>query len=75
MDYGDSFHLTFLEEGFAMSRIRLNDKVSRFSTLSKTKDLKGQVSDESIQDTLLDALNYSVMSVMEIDRDAKKSAE
>ncbi len=75
MDYGDSFHLTFLEEGFAMSRIRLNDKVSRFSTLSKTKDLKGQVSDESIQDTLLDALNYSVMSVMEIDRDGKKSAE
>jgi hypothetical protein len=75
MDYGDSFHLTFLEEGFAMSRIRLNDKVSRFCTLSKTKDLKGQVSDESIQDTLLDALKYSVMSVMEIDRDAKKSAE
>ena len=75
MDYGDSFHLTFLEEGFAMSRIRLSDKVNRFSTLSKTKDLKGQVSDESIQDTLLDALNYSVMTVMEIDRDGKKSAE
>ena len=75
MDYGDSFHLTFLEEGFAMSRIRLSDKVNRFSTLAKTKDLKGQVSDESIVDTLLDALNYSVMSVMEIDRDAKKSAE
>jgi hypothetical protein len=75
MDYGDSFHLTFLEEGFAMSRIRLSDKINRFDTLSKTKDLKGMVSDESIIDTLLDALNYSVMTVMEIDRDAKKSAE
>lgn len=75
MDYGDSFHLTFLEEGFTMSKIRLNDKVSRFCTLSKTKDLKGQVSDESIQDTLLDALNYSVMSVMEIDRHGEESAE
>jgi hypothetical protein len=74
-DYGDSFHQTYLEEGFAMARIRLSDKINRFDTLSKTKDLKGMVSDESIIDTLMDALNYSVMTVMEIDRDGKKSAE
>ena len=70
-DYGDSFHQTFIEEGFAMARIRLSDKISRFNTLSKTKDLKGQVSDESINDTLLDALNYAVMTIMEIDRGEK----
>lgn len=28
-DYGDSFHQTFLEEGLAMARIRLGDKLSR----------------------------------------------
>lgn len=33
-DYGDSFHQTFVEEGMAMARIRLGDKLSRFKTLS-----------------------------------------
>ncbi len=33
-DYGDSFHLSFLEEGMAMPRIRLGDKFSRFKTLT-----------------------------------------
>lgn len=64
-DYGDSFHVTFLEEGMAMSRIRLGDKLSRFKKLSKDKDRK--VSDESIRDTLIDLANYAIMTVMEID--------
>lgn len=34
-DYGDSFHQTFVEEGLAMTRIRLGDKFSRFKTLSR----------------------------------------
>lgn len=29
-DYGDSFHQTFTEEGMAMPRIRLGDKMARF---------------------------------------------
>ena len=36
-DYGDSFHQTFVEEGLAMTRIRLGDKFSRFKTLSRTR--------------------------------------
>lgn len=28
-DYGDSFHQTFTEEGMAMPRIRLGDKLAR----------------------------------------------
>lgn len=86
-DYGDSFHQTFLEEGFAMPRIRLHDKFSRFKTLSRlagsVDDLirkatdsdtaevlskKQRVTDESIRDTLIDLANYSLMTVMEIDR-------
>lgn len=66
-DYGDSFHITFKEEGFAMSRIRLTDKLERFKKLTRS-DGPPQVTDESIRDTLLDLANYSIMSVMELDR-------
>lgn len=64
-DYGDSFHQTYVEEGMAMPRIRLNDKFSRFKTLSMGKDQK--VKDESIRDTLLDLANYAIMTVLELD--------
>ena len=64
-DYGDSFHQTFVEEGMAMSRIRLGDKFSRFKTLSRSTEQK--VNDESIRDTLLDLANYAIMTVLEMD--------
>jgi len=67
-DYGDSFHDTYLEEGMAMARIRLSDKLSRFKSL--TKGGSQQVSDESIRDTLLDLANYAIMTVIEMDREA-----
>lgn len=66
-DYGDSYHLSFLEEGMAMARIRLGDKLNRFKTLTKS-ELR-MVTDESIRDTLIDLANYSIMTVMEIDRE------
>ena len=65
-DYGDSFHDTFVEEGMAMARIRLSDKLSRFKKLSKA-DTEQKVNDESIRDTLLDLANYAIMTVMEMD--------
>lgn len=79
-DYGDSFHQTFEEEGLAMARIRLGDKFSRFKTLSRlsASDSDAQkVTDESIEDTLLDLANYAIMTVLEMQcekeaRDAKK---
>ena len=64
-DYGDSFHITFLEEGMAMARIRLSDKLGRFKNLTREK---GLVQDESIRDTLIDLANYAVMTVAEMDR-------
>lgn len=64
-DYGDSFHQTFLEEGLAMARIRLGDKLARFNALTKSGDQ--QVNDESIRDTLIDLANYAIMTVMELD--------
>ena len=65
-DYGDSFHLSFLEEGMAMARIRLGDKLNRFKTLTKSDHQ--EVKDESIRDTLIDLANYAIMTIMEIDR-------
>lgn len=69
-DYGDSFHKTYLEEGMAMARIRLGDKLNRFKTL--TKGEQQMVNDESIRDTLMDLANYSIMAIMELDREAQE---
>lgn len=66
-DYGDSFHKTFMEEGFAMARIRLSDKLERFKSLTKN-DAKAMVNDESVEDTLLDMANYAIMTVIEMRR-------
>lgn len=66
-DYGDSFHQTFLEEGFAMARVRLSDKLDRFKKLSRNASECGLVKDESIRDTLMDLANYAIMTVLEID--------
>lgn len=65
-DYGDSFHETFVEEGMAMARIRLSDKLNRFKKLSRAGS-EQKINDESIRDTLLDLANYSIMTVMEMD--------
>ena len=68
-DYGDSFHETWKEEGFAMARIRLSDKLNRFKKLSRIIELDNEdqmVKDESMQDTLLDLANYAIMTVMEM---------
>lgn len=65
-DYGDSFHATYLEEGLAMARIRLSDKLNRFKQLSRDPNRQA-VQDESMIDTLLDLANYAIMTVMEID--------
>ena len=65
-DYGDSFHLSFVEEGMAMARIRLSDKLNRFKQLSRNPDSQA-VNDESIRDTLIDLANYAIMTVLEMD--------
>lgn len=64
-DYGDSFHKTFVEEGMAMARIRLSDKLERFKRLTKSNEQ--HVQDESVRDTLIDLANYAIMTVMELD--------
>lgn len=69
-DYGDSFHISYEQEGMAMPRIRLGDKYNRFCAL--TRGNKQQVNDESIRDTLIDLANYALMTVLEIDAEQDK---
>lgn len=65
-DYGDSFHDTFVEEGMAMARIRLSDKLNRFKRLTR-EGVEQEVVDESIADTLMDLANYAIMTVLEME--------
>lgn len=64
-DYGDSFHETFVEEGMAMPRVRLGDKLRRFKQLTKSNEQ--WVKDENIRDTLIDLANYAIMTVLEME--------
>ena len=64
-DYGDSFHISFEEEGMAMVRIRLGDKLNRFKALSRCNEQ--MVKAESIRDTLMDLANYALMAVLEME--------
>ena len=65
-DYGDSFHKTFIEEGMAMSRIRLSDKLERFKRLTRSGEQN--VKDEGVRDTLIDLANYAIMTIVEMER-------
>lgn len=72
-DYGNSFHETWLEEGVAMARIRLSDKLARFKKLSHSE--QPMVTDESIRDTLMDLAAYSIMTVVEMDLEKNVKGE
>lgn len=74
-DYGDSFHLSYLEEGMAMPRIRLSDKLNRLKTLTKQAQAEQKVKTESVRDTLIDLANYAIMTVMEFDREGQDQNE
>ena len=55
-DYGDSFHQTFVEEGFAMPRIRLADKFNRFKTLSKQTNLARMLAKKATDKTAYEVI-------------------
>lgn len=60
-DYGSSFDKSCNEFGLISPVIRLSDKLNRLKSLLN-KD--PQVASESIDDTLLDLANYSVMTLL-----------
>ena len=66
-DYGDSFDNSLDKFGLIASIVRMSDKMNRLETLI-TKE--AQVKDESIKDTLLDLANYSIMTVMWLNKNS-----
>lgn len=61
-DYGNAFErgLDFIGPKYALSR--LFDKVNRFATFSNNEEFL--VKDESVEDTLIDLANYSIMTII-----------
>lgn len=66
-DYGNSFDKSLDEDGLLVLKIRLGDKLNRFSKLINTPKEDIQVKDESIRDTLIDLANYAAMGVKWLD--------
>lgn len=66
-DYGNSFDQSLDKFGLIASIVRIGDKMNRLETLVNKK---AQVKDESIKDTLLDLANYSIMTVMWLNKNS-----
>ena len=61
-DYGDSFAVLYGRFGLQSTVIRLWDKLLRLERLSRSDAM---VSDETVDDTLIDIANYAVMTLAE----------
>lgn len=70
--YGDSFSKQVEKRGLLVPLIRLEDKLRRLDTLICNPFDDG--GDESIEDTLKDLANYSIMTLMAIRKRGKESA-
>lgn len=68
-DYGNSFYKQLDEDGLLVSKIRLQDKLSRFSSIIKKDTI--EVEDEKLRDTLIDLATYSIMTVAWLDNKQK----
>lgn len=63
-DYDDSFAKSIDDIGYVAAITRMGDKMQRAKALLLANDLR-MVSDESVQDTLLDLANYALMTAVE----------
>lgn len=61
-DYNDAFAKSYAKHGLAQTVMRLTDKLNRLDALT---DAKASVSDETVEDTLMDIANYSIMTLIE----------
>ena len=68
-DYGDSVHNTYVKYGLTSYLVRIEDKVNRARTLYQKGVQK--VSDEKMKDTLLDAANYLILAVIDLENDRR----
>lgn len=64
-DYGDSFGKGFAEYGMPMPIIRLEDKLNRIKSLTRSGG-GANVNDESLMDTIMDLGCYAIMTLIEL---------
>lgn len=62
-DYGDSFAKSYEKYGMVMPCMRLEDKLNRMTQIVLNGNQ--QVSDESLEDTIVDLANYAIMTLVE----------
>ena len=63
-DYGSSVTDTFNKYGLVSFLVRLEDKLNRARTLNEKGSAK--VTDEKLEDTLMDLANYAMLAVIEL---------
>lgn len=63
-DYGASTRETFAKFGPVSMLTRLNDKMARLENLLLRQECNS-VTDESVEDTLLDLANYALITIIE----------
>lgn len=63
-DYGNSFSETYRKLGIISAVTQITHKYNRLVKIATTD--KQQVTDETLEDTLIDLANYSIMTVMEL---------
>lgn len=69
-DYGDSVHDTYKKYGLTSYLVRVEDKINRARTLNQKGNQ--QVLDEKMKDTLLDAANYLILAVIDLENDKRE---
>lgn len=68
-DYGNSFGKTFEQFGLISAVTRIADKYNRLESLvQKNSD---EINHESVEDTLKDLASYSIMTLIELEKEKK----
>ncbi len=64
-DYGNSVSETYKKFGIDSFLVRMYDKINRIYTLTR-KETEQRIKEETIEDTLLDLANYSILAILEL---------
>lgn len=70
-DYGDSFSKSFDQWGLVTTCVRLGDKFNRLCSFAENKEMR--VKNESVIDTLMDAANYCIMTILELENNKEET--
>lgn len=72
-DYGSSVNDTYKKYGMVSYLVRMEDKLNRARTLVQKQTQN--VQDEKLRDTLIDLANYTILAVMELDKEKYKDVK